>query len=46
MTVPVNVNNINNVINYNTFNDGSLLFITLTNFSTGVCMIIQTITMI
>lgn len=46
MTVPIDVNNINNVINYNTFNDGSLLFITLTNFSTGVCNVIKTTTMI
>lgn len=32
MTVPLDVNNTNNVINYSTLNDGSFLYINLTNY--------------
>lgn len=46
MTVPLDVNNTNNVINYSTLNDGTLLYIRLSNPSEGVCNVVQTTTVI
>lgn len=46
MTVPLDVNNTNNVINYSTLNDGTLLYIRLSNPSEGICNVVQTTTVI